>query len=193
MNDDSSSRGVIVAFVIVTLAIIGGIALLVSTRPEPVHITINPPVPTTTPDPTATPPPIQVYITGAVAAPETVVSLPAGSRVQDALSAAGGVTDNADLERVNPAGILRDGDQIHVPVIGETVRIATPVGGDLVRVNTATQEELETLPGVGPALAQRIIDYREANGPFADLEALDGVSGIGPRMLEELEALIVFD
>ncbi len=110
------------------------------------------------------------------------------------MEAAGGAADNADLTRVNLAQILRDGDQIHVPE-ADAVEIAlpTPSGPVQVFINSATLEELQNLPGVGPALAQRIIAYRDANGPFADLDALDAVSGIGPAMLEQLEPLVVFD
>jgi competence protein ComEA len=70
---------------------------------------------------------------------------------------------------------------------------ASPTGSGPVHVNTATVDELQTLPGVGPEMAQRIIDYREANGPFTDIESLDAVPGIGPSMLEKLQGLVAFD
>jgi competence protein ComEA len=185
---------VIFAFVLVALAIVGGAVLLLSVRPQPVRITINPPVPTPTPQPSATPAPIQVYVTGAVVQPNQIISLPVGSRVQDALNAVGGTTSAADLGRVNLAGILHDGDQVDVPSQGVVGSVPpTPSGGQIVHINTATLDELMTLPGVGQALAQRIIDYRTQNGPFANLEALDDVQGIGPAMLEKLKDLIAFD
>lgn len=193
----SSERNVILSFVVVSLALIGGIVLLVMSQPEPIQITVNPPAPTVTPPPTATASPLLIYVTGAVAEPEQTVSLPPESRVSDAIEAAGGTTENADLTRVNLAGVLRDGDQVHVPVIeaveAEPVITATASGGGIIPINSATIDELQTLPGIGPALAERIIAYREENGPFADVEALDAVSGIGPALLEGLDGLIVFD
>lgn len=198
MRDDNlpaepSPRLTIFTFVIVVIAILAGAGLLLATRPPPVNITINPPLPTATPLPTNTPAPITVYVTGAVAQPESLLTLPRGSRVQDALEAAGGTLDSADLEQVNLAGILRDGDQVHVPEQGQETVLPTPGGGGIVSVNTATAEELDTLPGIGPTLAERIIAFRDANGAFANLEALDAVEGVGPSLLEKLKELVVFE
>lgn len=190
---EPSPRITILVFVVVLVGIIGGAVLLLSTQPKPVQITINPPVATVTPLPSATPAPITVYITGAVAEPEQMITLPPGSRVQDAIDAAGGTTETANLELVNLAGILRDGDQVHVPEQNQEVALPTASGGGIVHINTATIEELDTLPGVGPALAERIIAYRDANGAFTSLEELDNVEGIGPALLADLQGLIAFD
>lgn len=194
MQSDSSSRFTLIVFLVVIAMLIVGSVLIFLSRPEPVQITINPPAPTATDLPPA---PILVYVTGAVQQSGITITLPHDSRVSDAIEAVGGVTENADLERVNLAGILRDGDQVHVPEVrGEEtviIELATPSGGVRVRINTATLEELQTLPGVGPAMAQRIIDYRDANGAFQSLEDLDAVQGIGPAMLRELQPLLIFD
>jgi competence protein ComEA len=136
---------------------------------------------------------VTVYVTGAVAQPQTTLALPSGSRVVDAIDAAGGPSANADLERINLAAVLRDGDQVHVPLLGETLTLPTANAAGIIGINTATAEELETLPGVGPTLAQRIIDFRQQTGPFTSMEDLDLVSGVGPTLLEELEGLIEFD
>jgi competence protein ComEA len=198
MNDlpppPPSSRATVAAFLIVAVAIVGGIVLLLVTRPQPVQITIHPPLPTHTPLPSSTPAPLTVYVTGAVSQPEQLHTLPPGSRVQDAIDAAGGITNAANLEGVNLAAFLHDGDQVHVPILNEERAVLpTPSGGMVIHVNTATLEELDTLPGIGPALALAIIDYRDANGLFTSMEDLDAVSGIGPALMEQLEELIAFD
>lgn len=198
MNDSpqTAPRTTIVIFAVVVLLIVGGAVLLLASQPAPVAITINPPQPTGTPEPSATPGPITVYVTGAVGQPESMIELSAGSRAQDAIEAAGGANDNADLERVNLAQVLRDGDQVHVPESGVDTDAEAPLptpGDTRIPINSATIEELQTLPGIGPALAQRIFDHRETFGPFANLEALDEVSGIGPALLDGLRDLILFD
>jgi competence protein ComEA len=190
---DTSPRATIIAFLLVAAAIIGGIVLLMATRPEPVQITVNAPLPTRTPEPTPTRLPILIYVTGEVAQPETTVTVPYGSRVQDAIDAAGGVTENADLTRVNVAAILYDGDQVHVPAMGTGEAIATAPGGDIVYINRATVEEIDTLPGIGETTAEAIVAYREANGLFTSMDDLDQVEGIGPSTLAELEGLISFE
>lgn len=182
------------------VAIVSGGAVFVLRQPAPTAITIIPPPPTATPAPTATPNPsptpgpLQVYVTGAVRNPETLVTVPFGSRVLDAIEAAGGFAPGADRQRVNLAQLLRDGDQVHVyESAAPEVALPTPNDSGIVYVNTATVEELEQLPRIGPALAERIVAYREANGPFSALDDLGNVSGIGPAILEEIAPYVSFE
>ena len=134
---------------------------------------------------------VVVYVSGAVASPG-VLTLPASSRVIDAITAAGGATPEADLESINLARILVDGEQIRVGVVGESPPPASSAAGTAagtgtcVRLATATEDELQTLPGIGPALATRIVSYRATHPRLSSVEELDDVPGIGPSLIEKI-------
>ena len=143
---------------------------------------------------TATPGTHTVYVAGEVGQPESLVTLPDGSRVEDAIAAAGGVTTRADLSAVNLGQRVADGDMVYVPPRGDTaIQTPTPNRPALVAVNSATVTELQTLPGIGPALAQAIVDYRAQNGPLASLEDLDSVPGLGPSKIDAIRDRVIFD
>jgi competence protein ComEA len=148
--------------------------------------------------PTATASPaVVVHVTGAVRRPG-LVELAGGSRVDDAVAAAGGATQRADLASVNLARLLVDGEQIVVLRKGAPAAVGAPAPstvssaapGQPVDLNTATIEQLDGLPGVGPVLAQRIVDWRTAHGRFSSVDALTDVSGIGERTLADLRPLV---
>ncbi|WP_235915700.1 ComEA family DNA-binding protein, partial [Puerhibacterium puerhi] len=149
---------------------------------------------------------VVVHVVGQVVAPG-LVTLPDGSRVADAVDAAGGPTDEADLSALNLARTVVDGEQLRVPAPGEEVEAAPAPGGAatgsgggggggaggagaVVDLNTADEAALDTLPGIGPALAGRILAWREENGRFTSVDELDEVSGIGPALLERLRDLV---
>jgi competence protein ComEA len=172
--------------------------------PAPIIIETAAPLPTAapppTPAPTATLAPLRVYLTGEVAQPG-VFELPPGSIVEDAVLAAGGFTERAEVEALNLAQRLADGMHIHVPVRGEAATIPPISGGDeppdgatgqplLVNINTATAEELAALPGIGPAIAEAIIAYRQDNGFFTTTEQVMDVPGIGESKYEQIRGLI---
>ena len=133
---------------------------------------------------------VLVHVVGAVEEPG-VVSLPENSRVHDALALAGGAQEDAELGGVNLARIVYDGEQIIVPRVGEPVVASSGEGSGPISLSRADQETLETLPRIGPATAERIIAWREKNGPFRSVEDLLAVSGIGPATLEGLAEHVV--
>jgi competence protein ComEA len=153
-------------------------------------------------------PSIYVQVAGAVCRPG-VYQVRADARVFQAVLEAGGFTDEADQQAVAQAAPLSDGCRVYVPRVGESVSgaVQSPtmssagISGGLssastdgstgvVSLNSATVEELDTLPGIGPALAQQIISYRETQGPFSSVEQLTEVPGIGPAKLEQLRPLV---
>lgn len=139
-------------------------------------------------------PAVWVHVAGQVRTPG-VVELPAGSRVADAVTAAGGALPGADVTALNLAAVVPDGAQIRVPAPGDEpltdAALVTADGGDgsedgTVDVNRAGAAELETLPGIGPVLAERIVAWRTDNGPFGSVESLRDVPGIGPALMNRL-------
>ena len=168
-----------------------GLLLLAVSQPRGQAVQLSPP---------ATAAPLIVHITGAVVDPG-VYSQPPGSRVMDAIQAAGGLTPDADSTLINLAKMVEDGMQIWVPkqLVGDLETInpekvqENPVVGNLgtlINNNTATQTELETLPGIGPVTAEAIIQYRQENGPFSEIQGIQAVSGIGPVTFEKIREFI---
>lgn len=152
--------------------------------------------------PAPTPEPLRVHVAGAVVRPG-VYNLDDGSRVADAIEAAGGFLVEADKNSLNLAAFLEDGERLDVPYVAGFVAeeeqgfvvisegTPSPLAGDgLININTASIEELDKLPGIGQTTAIRIIDYRTLNGPFAAIEDIINVSGIGTATYEEIKDLI---
>jgi competence protein ComEA len=204
-------RSLLIVGLLVAL-FIGAIVLLVrAPAASGVEIVLPPPtdtpLPSPTPSPSSTPAPLRVYVAGAVLHPD-VYTLPPGSIVKDALVAAGGPTEQADLVGINLALELRDQTQIVVPTRGAMAAapvvstppvISTPPappastpagrpgqGSGLININAASQAELESLPGIGPTLAQRIIEHR----PYKSVQELLNVPGIGQTTLDRLRDLV---
>ena len=178
--------------ILVGLLLAGGLWLLArGPQGEPVVLRAAP-----------TPEDLVVHVTGAVVRPG-VYRLADNSRVQDAVDAAGGFLAEADKNGFNLAAFVADGERIDVPYVAgftpqptsqfSVVVTPTPFGTpavELININTASLSELDRLPGIGPTTAQKIIDYRTANGPFAQIADIINVSGIGPATYENIKNLI---
>jgi competence protein ComEA len=171
---------------------IAALIWIVSRNPSGEAVTLRP-APTETP--------VIVYITGAVPRPG-LYALPEGSRVQDGIAAAGGFLAEAERADINLAAFLIDGEELDIPFVeGGSPVLATPMednpvlpgsgsSTELIDINIATSAELETLPGIGPTTAQKIIEYRQTNGAFVSIEDIINVSGIGPGLYERIKDLI---
>lgn len=176
--------------------VLAGALFLVTRLPAGRPVTLEPP-------PTQVP--LEVHVTGAVLRPG-VYLFADGSRVQDAITAAGGLTIDANVQGINLAAKLEDGQQLVIPGGGggasggptqssPAFRVlpgsstATPQT-ELVNINSATVSELQNLPGIGPTLAQRIVDYRTQHGPFQSIQAIMNVPGIGPSTFDQIQSLI---
>ena len=210
-----ASQHVSVVAVLLAVCLVAGSWLFLRSRPEPVESVprarlgteVEPTVPTATPPtgtaapagttPQPTPSMLVVDVAGKVRRPG-VVELPAGSRVVDALRAAGGALPHVNLATLNLARMLVDGEQILVgapavagspPPSASTGASSTAPAG-LVNINTASQEQLEELPGVGPVTALAILTWREENGAFSSVDELLEVSGIGDVTLEDLRPYV---
>lgn len=191
-----------------SLILVGGVLFLLR-RPDPPPIVLHAPptpAPTITPLPTPTVAPMMVFVSGAVQKPG-LYTLPVDARVGDALARAGGFTATANAALINQATKLQDGAQVYVPEISEAVtsqqppagvsgeaptkavansNVANAGGGAVVNLNTATVEQLDALPGIGPSKAAAIV----ANRPYATIDELDKVPGIGPSTIDQLRALV---
>ena len=180
--------------------LIGGVILLIAKPASGDAIVLLPapsPTPSKQPSPSKTPEPFLVQISGQVVSPG-IYSLHQDSRLQDLIAAAGGLTVNADESRINGAALLRDGDYFFIPAVDEDIpetAANSPANMNIdldsefeypLDLNTASQEALDSLPGIGPAKAKDIITYRDEHGPFSSVDELENVSGIGEATVESL-------
>ncbi|RIK37009.1 MAG: DNA-binding protein [Chloroflexi bacterium] len=172
------------------LLVVSMILIMRSQRNDTIVLHVGPEI-----DPTL----LRVYVGGAVQNPG-IYTLPRGSRVSDALTSAGGPLPSADISSLNLAAELEDSDQI---IVARALSTAATTGSEdstpgesgssqnqPININTASATALETLPGIGPVLAERIVAYRTEHGPFQDIAELQAIRGISPAMVEELAALI---
>ena len=182
--------------------VLAGVLIFVSRAPAGQAIVLRP---------APTKAPIVVHVIGAVPRPG-LYEFVEGARVQDAIDAAGGMLSTANVNAINLAALLSDGQQLGVPFqtgqepLGDAAALKLPgsldnnesaseessisTDGELININTATLEELDGLPGIGPTIAQRIIDYRSENGPFTTIEEIMDVSGVGTATFDEIKDLI---
>jgi competence protein ComEA len=183
-------RALIATVVLVCVLALAGRAML---RPSPMHVPPPVRVERDSSGPAARAAPVFVDVVGAVRRPG-LYRLRTGARVAEAVARAGGATPKAELELVNLAALVADGEQVVVPrrgagvVAGGSVGASAPSGP--VHLNSATLDQLDGLPGVGPVTAQKILDYRAQHGGFGSVDELDAVPGIGPARLADLRPLV---
>ena len=180
---------------VAVLLVVAGRVLL-----RPGHASVPPPLRPAASAPLEKPAAREVFVdvVGAVRRPG-LYRLRDGARVADAVARAGGVTPKAEVELVNLAARVADGEQVVVPrrgavAVGSAGAVSGGSGGapsGPVHLNSATLEQLDSLPGVGPVTAQKILDYRQEHGGFGSLEELDAIPGIGPARLEQLHGAAV--
>ncbi len=182
-------RQIVVGAIVLIAVVLIGAKLL--TRPK---AAAAPPIPTAAATEPVAAALIYVDVVGAVRRPG-LYRLSRSARVADALARAGGPTRKAQLELVNLAAPVADGEQVVVPRRGAAGAVAAGGGGvgaegGPVHLNTATLEQLDALPGIGPVTAQKILDYRQQHGAFSSVDELDAVPGIGPVRLDQLKGLV---
>jgi competence protein ComEA len=191
---DLSRRRLLIAAGCLALLLFFGSKLL--TRPQPSAGLAPPVAPPTETAAAATV--VVVDVVGAVRRPG-LYRLEQGARIADAVARAGGATAKADVALINLAAPLADGEQVVVPKRGAAAPSAAPSGvqgsaglppSGPVHLSTATLEQLDSLPGIGPVTAQKILDYRQKHGAFTSVDALDAVPGIGPARLDQLKDLV---
>lgn len=192
---------VVAGVVAVLVLVVAGVGWLISSRQGPSGPPVEEALPfagssTSTTVPEAAQ--VVVHVAGAVARPG-VYSLPPRSRVGDAVAAAGGAGPDADLDRVNLAALVADGERVYVPRRGEPAPApetpvpsarAGPTASGPLDLNTATVEQLESLPGIGPTTARAIVDHRARRGRFRSVEQLLDIRGIGPSKLAALRSKV---
>lgn len=185
--------------------VLAGVLIFVSRAPAGQPIVLQP---------APTKAPIAVHVIGAVPRPG-LYELAQGARSQDAIDAAGGLLSTANVDAINLAALLNDGQQLNIPYksgqapVEDAASLELPgsprtddfssataepsnsnTDTELININTAALEDLDSLPGIGPTIAQRIIDYRTENGPFSTIEGIMDVSGVGPATFDEIKDLI---
>lgn len=184
---------VAVAFVVLAaVGVVGGYGVAMRAQPKERRIALGSPAPRAPSDDVRR---IYVHVAGAVRRPG-LYRVADGARVQDAIRAGGGALEDADLDSLNLATKIRDGDKVLVPEEGA---VADPGGGGAglpgapggkINLNTATVDQLDSLPGIGPAIAQRIVSHREQHGGFRTVDDLQKVSGIGPAKFGSVKDLV---